>query len=234
MASGAHGYTWTPSTGLDNPNAANPIASPTTTTIYQVVGVDDRGCFRDTALVPVIVFSMPTVEAGADKVMNVGQTIDLMPQVSADVISARWTPSGSIFRDRFPGVTVKPRATTTYTVQVSNRGGCTTTDQLTVNVLCNGANLFIPNTFSPNGDGMNDLFYPRGSGIFTIKSMRIFSRWGEIVFEKNNFNANDLSKAWDGKFKGRPSSPDVFVYVVDVICENNEVLTFKGNVALIK
>ena len=234
MASGAHGYTWTPSTGLDNPTAANPVASPTTTTIYQVVGVDDRGCFRDTALVPVIVFSMPTVEAGADRVLNVGQTIDLIPQVSADVISARWTPTGSIFRDVFPGVTVKPRATTTYTVKVSNSGGCTTTDQLTVNVLCNGANLFIPNTFSPNGDGMNDQFYPRGSGIFTIKSMKIFSRWGEIVFEKNNFNANDVSKAWDGKFKGRPSSPDVFVYVVDVICENNEVLTFKGNVALIK
>jgi gliding motility-associated-like protein len=94
--------------------------------------------------------------------------------------------------------------------------------------------MFIPNTFSPNGDGMNDLFYPRGSGIFTIKSIKIFSRWGEIIFEKNNFNANDASKAWDGTFKGKKLNSDVFVYMVEVVCDNNEKLVFKGNVALIK
>ncbi len=233
-ANGAYTYVWSPSTGLDNPTSASPMASPSTTTTYQVIGTDDKGCFKDTALVPVIVFDIPRVEAGADRTINVGQSIDLIPQVSADVIDARWSPTGSIFRDIFPGVTVKPNATTTYTVLVTNRGGCTASDQLTVNVLCNGANMFIPNTFSPNGDGMNDLFYPRGSGIFTIKSIKIFSRWGEIIFEKNNFNANDASKAWDGTFKGKKLNSDVFVYMVEVVCDNNEKLVFKGNVALIK
>jgi gliding motility-associated-like protein len=233
-ANGAYSYTWSPSTGLDNPTSATPMASPSTTITYQVVGTDDKGCFKDTAYVPIIVFDIPRVEAGADRTINVGQSIDLIPQVSADVIDARWSPTGSIFRDIFPGVTVKPNATTTYTVLVTNRGGCTASDQLTVNVLCNGANMFIPNTFSPNGDGMNDLFYPRGSGIFTIKSIKIFSRWGEIIFEKNNFNANDASKAWDGTFKGKKLNSDVFVYMVEVVCDNNEKLVFKGNVALIK
>jgi gliding motility-associated-like protein len=233
-ANGAYTYVWSPSTGLDNPSSASPMASPSTTTTYQVIGTDDKGCFKDTAYVPVIVFDIPRVEAGADRTINVGQSIDLIPQVSADVIDARWSPTGSIFRDIFPGVTVKPNATTTYTVLVTNRGGCTASDQLTVNVLCNGANMFIPNTFSPNGDGMNDLFYPRGSGIFTIKSIKIFSRWGEIIFEKNNFNANDASKAWDGTFKGKKLNSDVFVYMVEVVCDNNEKLVFKGNVALIK
>ena len=233
-ASGASTYQWTPATGLDNPTAASPMASPTSTTTYQVIGTDDRNCFKDTAYIPIIVFNIPTVEAGIDKTINVGQTITLMPQVSADVTSARWSPTGSIFRDIFPGITVKPRETTIYTVLVSNRGGCSASDQLTVNVLCNGANMFIPNSFSPNNDGMNDLFYPRGSGIFTIKKIKVFSRWGEVVFEKDNFTANDASKGWNGTFKGRQLNPDVFVYMVEVVCDNNEALTFKGNVALLK
>jgi gliding motility-associated-like protein len=81
---------------------------------------------------------------------------------------------------------------------------------------------------------MNDVFYPRGSGVFTIKSFKIFTRWGEVIFEKNNFNANDVSKGWDGTFKGRQLNSDVFVYVVDVICDDNQTLTFKGNIAIIK
>ena len=233
-ASGAATYSWTPVTGLDDPTSATPLASPTVTTRYRVVGTDDRNCFTDTAYVPVIVYKIPTVEAGADRTINVGQTIDLIPSVSNDVIDAKWSPTGAIFRNIFPGITIKPRETTTYRVEVSNQGGCKATDQLTVNVICNGANMFIPNTFSPNGDGANDRFYPRGSGVFSIKTIKIFTRWGEVVFEKNNFNANDPSKAWDGTFKGRQLNPDVFVYMVEVLCDNNTVLTFKGNVALIK
>ena len=72
------------------------------------------------------------------------------------------------------------------------------------------------------------------SSIFRIKSAKIFSRWGEMVFEKNDFTANDASKGWDGTFKGQPLSPDVYVYIIEVICENNTVIPFKGNVALIK
>jgi gliding motility-associated-like protein len=233
-ASGAYAYSWTPTAGLDNPASPTPIASPSITTLYRVIGWDDRNCFRDTAFIPVVVYNIPTVEAGIDRIINVGKTIDLIPSISSDVIDAKWTPTGSIFRNIFPGISVKPRETTTYRVEVSNQGGCTATDQLTVNVICNNANIFIPNTFSPNGDGNNDLFLPRGSGVFRISSMKIFTRWGEVVFEKSNFNANDISKAWDGTFKGRTLNPDVYVYRIDVVCESNEMLQFKGNVVLLK
>lgn len=233
-ASGAANYEWYPSTGLDNPHISSPIATPTASIQYMVVGTDDKGCFKDTAYIPMIVHHNPTVDAGADKSVNVGQSVTLTPRFSPDVSNVVWSPTGSIFMSAPPSITVKPNQTTTYTVQVFNRGGCTAADQLTVNVLCNNANLYIPNTFSPNNDGMNDLFYPRGNGIFTIRQIKIFTRWGEVVFEKNNFNPNDASKAWDGTFKGRKLNPDVFVYVVDVVCDNDNMLTFKGNVALIK
>jgi gliding motility-associated-like protein len=100
--------------------------------------------------------------------------------------------------------------------------------------VCNGSNVFIPNTFSPNGDGANDVFFPRGTGLFKIKTLKIFNRWGQLVFERNSFNANDPALGWDGSFKGVKLPPDVFVYMIDIICDNNSILPFKGNIALIQ
>ncbi|MBU3714740.1 MAG: T9SS type B sorting domain-containing protein, partial [Ferruginibacter sp.] len=234
FASGAERYSWTPSEGLDNPNSGSPMATPFHTTLYRVIGSDDKSCFTDTGYVPLVVYDIPTVDAGLDKTINVGQIIELTPKVSPDVIDAKWSPSGQAFRSVFPNLTIKPRETTTYRVDVFNQGGCTSFDEITINVLCDGANIFIPNTFSPNGDGMNDVFYPRGTGLFSIKRLKIFNRWGEVMFEKNDFLANDANKGWDGSFKGTKLNADVFVYVAEVVCDNNSVLTFKGNVALIK
>ena len=234
FARGANTYVWTPSAGLSNATIANPVATPATTTNYMVVGKDDKGCFKDSAFVPMKVYPIPTVNAGSDKTINIGQTLDLDPTLSTDVINTIWTPTSGIFRNRFPGITVKPPQTTEYTVEVNNAGGCKARDKVTVYVLCNNANVFIPNTFSPNGDGANDVFYPRGTGIFRIKTLRVFNRWGEVVFENSSFNANDASAGWNGTFKGTKLNPDVFVYTIDIICENNTILTYKGNVALIQ
>jgi gliding motility-associated-like protein len=233
-ASGADTYVWSPKTGLNNSTIPNPIATPTETTKYMVVGSDSKGCFKDTGYVPLKVYPIPTVNAGTDKSINVGQTLDLDPVLSSDVTNVTWTPTSGIFRNRFPGITVKPPQTTEYTVEATNIGGCKARDKVTVYVLCNNANVFIPNTFSPNGDGANDIFYPRGTGLFSIRNLRIFNRWGEIVFEKGNFQANDASAGWDGTYKGKKLDPDVFVYTIDILCDNNTILTYKGNVALIQ
>ncbi|MEO6489515.1 MAG: PKD domain-containing protein [Ferruginibacter sp.] len=234
FASGAYTYSWSPSTGLNSTSTATPIASPVVSTLYQVIGTDNLNCFKDTAYVPVTVFDLPTVEAGTDETINVGETIDLIPVISNDVISVIWNPTGSIFRSDYPSVTVRPRQTTTFTVEVTNAGGCVSSDNRTIYVICNGANVFIPNTFSPNGDGANDIFYPRGRGLFSIKSARVFNRWGEVVYEKSNFKPNDSSAGWNGIYKGQPLNTDVYVYVIDIMCDNNTVLTYKGNIALIK
>jgi gliding motility-associated-like protein len=119
-------------------------------------------------------------------------------------------------------------------VQVSNDGGCVSSDEITIQALCNNANIFIPNTFSPNADGMNDVFYPRGKGIFSIKSMRIFNRWGQVVFEKSHFEANDATSGWDGSFKGSKLDADVYVYIVEVLCDNSIIIPVKGNVTLLR
>ena len=73
----------------------------------------------------------------------------------------------------------------------------------------------------------------RGSGI-SVKTFRIFSRWGELVFERTNFSANDPKYGWDGKIRGVPASPDVFVYTAEVVCDNGITYVYKGNTTVLK
>ena len=233
-ANGASTYQWSPARGLSNTTIAAPTAQPDTTTNYRVIGTDEKGCFNDTGFVQLTVFPIPLVNAGEDKTINVGQTVDLNAIVSNDVTAVNWTPTGDIFRNSRDGITVKPTQNTEYIVNVKNAGGCAARDKVTVFVICNGHNVFVPNLFSPNDDGANDLFYPRGTGLFKIKTMRIFNRWGEAVFEKSSFNSNDTSAGWDGKFKGTKLNADVYVYILELICDNNSILSFKGNVTLVR
>ena len=97
------------------------------------------------------------------------------------------------------------------------------------------AHLFVPNAFTPNGDGQDDVFYPRSGGnINMITSFRIYNRWGELLFEKENFLPNDATKAWDGSYKGEPPLSEVFVWVVDGICNTGEKFNSKGSVTIIR
>ena len=92
----------------------------------------------------------------------------------------------------------------------------------------------MPNLFTPNGDGNNDVFYPRGEGLKGIRSFRIYNRWGQLVYERQNIMLNDVNAAWDGKHNGSVLNPDVFVYVVEGICDGGEVMIWKGDISLIR
>ena len=93
-ATGTQVYSWSPSTGLNNPNIANPIARPTTTTTYTVTGSDFKGCFTTTDDVVVNVFPLPTVNVGPDITVPAGTTdLQLTGTYSADVLGLLWSPS---------------------------------------------------------------------------------------------------------------------------------------------
>jgi gliding motility-associated-like protein len=234
LASGADQYSWSPAAGLDNPSVASPQASPSASTLYTLTAKDSLQCFTSTASVYIKVYPIPTVEAGPDATIIVGNSVQLHATGSADVTRWRWVPAYNLSCINCPDPVAAPKKTTQYTLEVRNAGGCFNKDLLTIFVNCNNGELFFPNTFSPNGDGMNDRFYPRAKGTFIIRSMRVFNRWGELMFEKLNFTANDASAGWDGTYKGRVLPPDVFIYAMEVQCENNEVLKYSGNVTLIQ
>jgi gliding motility-associated-like protein len=234
FATGTQVYSWSPSTGLSNPNASSPIARPTTTTTYVVTGSDARGCFITRDSVTISVFPYPVFDLGRDTTITVGSSVQLNPNRSNDITSIVWSPVNGLSCTDCPDPLATPKQRTTYTATVTNNGGCVTKDELTIFVVCTNENIFIPNTFSPNNDGMNDLFYVRGRGLTQIRSVKIFNRWGQQVFLKTNVIANDAGAGWDGTFKGQPLSPDVYVYMVEVVCENNALIMLKGDVMLVR
>ena len=235
FASGANSYSWTPTTGLKKPNIATPDAAPTTTTTYRVIGLDNvaAGCSNDTGFVLVKVNPKPAVSAGMDKTTLAGAPIDLEARYTEDVTLVNWWPTDALSRNGYNTITVRPNKNTEYNVEVTNRAGCSAKDKVNVYVTCNDNNVFIPNTFSPNNDGSNDVFYPRGKGLVKIKSLRIYNRWGNVVFDKSSFNANDATAGWDGTFKGTKLLADVFIYTMEVVCDGGFVLSYNGNISLL-
>jgi gliding motility-associated-like protein len=86
-------------------------------------------------------------------------------------------------------------------VQVRNNYWCQAYDTIKIKVFCASSQVFVPNAFTPDGDGLNDILMVRGIGIVTVKSFRIFNRWGELVFERSNFPPNDPTYGSDGKVR---------------------------------
>jgi gliding motility-associated-like protein len=116
----------------------------------------------------------------------------------------------------------------TYWLQASN-DECKNADTILIKRDCY---INIPNSFTPNGDGLNDYFMPMdlmSAGVTTF-SMNIFNRWGEIIFTTNNLN----SRGWDGKFGGKPQPLGVYVYTIDVVFKNGEQKKYNGNVTLLR
>ncbi len=237
FAEGAVTYQWFPSVYLDNAKSARPIYTPLKDTLinYKVIGYTAMNCFADTGYVAVRSFDKPTINiVQSEIVLNVGSSVQLNAISSNDVIAWRWQPPQGLSSTVIANPVASPAQTTTYAVVASNGGLCVSRDEITIRVVCGNANVFIPNTFSPNNDGMNDMFYPRGKGIFNIKSFRIFNRWGQLVFERFNVPPNNANEGWNGMLNGKELSSDVYVYIIEMQCDNNLVVPFKGNITLIR
>jgi gliding motility-associated-like protein len=233
-ATGAVTYKWIPETGLNNAEISNPMATPETTTSYQVIGYGNDNCFTDTATTTVNVHSAPLINAGEDMVLPTGSSIQLPVTGSSDITTIEWWPVSTLSCADCLTPLASPRENTTYQVTVSNAFGCVSTDEVTVKLVCSSGVVFLPNTFTPNNDGQNDLFYVRGKGIKVAKSFKIYNRWGQLIFERTNFNIEDPSFGWDGRVNGQAVNPDVFVYVAELVCDSNEEFTLKGNVMLVR
>ena len=234
QAFGAPFYQWSPSTGLNNAFIAKPVANITGTTQYQVIGYDSAACFNDTAKVSIRLAERPTVELGQDAVISVGNSYIFKPVVSPDVVSYLWSPLSGLDCSTCPNPVLKVKGNMTFTLKVNNADGCSSLDNINIIVTCDQSTVFIPNTFSPNEDGMNDYFFPRGKGIYSINYFVIFNRWGQKVFEKKNVALNDQNNGWDGKLNGKKAESGAYTYLIEVVCDNNQSLKYSGNINLIQ
>ncbi len=228
-------WKWDLSGGLTS-NKQNVSVNYPDTGIHHIKleAINSLGCKGDTTK-DIIIYPLPVISVTGDTVLIAGGTGQVVPlSYSANATTFNWTPDKTLSCIDCPNPFATPKFTTTYKVQVTDANGCISSRTLTLIVLCNDKNFFIPNTFSPNNDGANDRFYPRGRGLERIQALRIFNRWGELVFEKRNFPANDPASGWDGTYKGKSASSDTYVYMIDIICENANIITYKGNITLIR
>jgi len=230
-ASGGVSYQWTPAASLDVPNIANPSASPTISTQYSVTVTTASGCvFLLTTNVTVSQppSANPSAQANPSFVIT-GNSTTLI-YLGAPGSNVSWLPVGTTTPATGYTVTASPNKPTTYTAIATN-GACSEKATVLVEAYTEGCiekDVFVPNTFTPNGDGQNDILFVRGLKINDIY-FAVYNRWGELVFE-----TNDKTKGWDGIYKTRPADVGVFGWYLKVKCFNGEETFRKGNVTLVR
>jgi gliding motility-associated-like protein len=234
-ATGAVTYNWINATGgLSNTQIANPEAKPVTSTLYTVVGYDAAHCFTDTATVGITVNPLPVINHQPDTETLGGTPVQLQASGSSDIVSWKWSPADYLSCSNCAAPVSTPLAPVNYIVTGTTQFGCTVSDSVLVNLTCAISHVYVPAVFSPNNDGKNDVFTIQGTGVSAIKWMRIFNRWGELIFEKRNSQPGDRSSGWDGMVKNTPSSPGTYIYMAELTCASGEVFPLKGTVILIR
>ncbi|NOT49750.1 MAG: PKD domain-containing protein [Chitinophagaceae bacterium] len=193
---------------------------------------NSTGC-RDTTTQNILVNPLPIINIPGQMTVQAGFPVTIPATYSPNTVSWIWSPSTGLSCGNCPQPAADPNFNTHYQVYFTDDNGCSNLGEIDVIVICKNANLFVPNTFTPNGDGSNDVFYPRGKGLERIILFRIFNRWGEVVFEKRNFPVNNASFGWDGTYKGNKPKADVYVYQVEVFCDNGDIIRLNGNISLI-
>lgn len=214
-------YQWFPQSELSNSQIADPVASPSHTTLYilQVANVDCR--VYDSVLVTVNI--NPSANAGPDKVIIRGQSANLEGVAEGTDITYLWTPGNNITGNTSLTPVVNPLASQIYVLNVFSGKGCETArDSVLVKVY---QQLYVPNAFSPNGDGINDTWFIETLKAYPLAEVKVFNRLGQKIFDNNGQNIS-----WDGKFKGELQNAGIYVYLIDL---KNNGPVIKGKVLLI-
>jgi gliding motility-associated-like protein len=221
-ASGGSSYLWTPSNGLSNPQASNPIASPTETTTY-TVKVSNGGCFATTEIT-INVNKNVTADAGRDQTIFTGQSAILNGKVSGDDFTYFWTPSDYLDDPTKLNPIATPTEDITYTLHTSSNLGCNNSiDEVFIKVY---PKVIIPNTFTPNGDNVNDSWNIPFITSFPNSIVKVTNRYGQLVYQSNG-----TFKAWDGKMNGKDLPPAIYYYSIYL---NKDFKTYTGWVMLMR
>jgi gliding motility-associated-like protein len=228
QASGGDTYQWIPDTYLNDPDISNPIGIPTASVAYNVL-ISDTVCNRYRQLdVRITIDPIPDIEVSRSNDVNC--SIGTAQLIAAGGSRYEWSPASSLNNATVANPVARPHETTTYVVKAYNSIGCFSEDS--VKVLFNktgSAEIYFPNAFSPNGDGKNDVFRVISTGANTLTVFSVYNRWGELIF-----TTNDISRGWDGTFKGILQEPGAYYWFVKAWNQCDGDLFKKGSVILVK
>jgi gliding motility-associated-like protein len=225
-------FSWSPTRTLSNPAILNPIAVPSGTTSYILTVTDTLGCpkpKKDTIVVTVL----PKINAfaGRDTMVVVGQPLQFF---ASGGLVYFWSPGiglNSTTINNPVGIYDSTLNLTKirYKVLVSNEAGCIDSAFITVRIFKTNPQVFVPTAFTPNGDGLNDVFRPIAVGIKQFEYFRVYNRWGQLVF-----STTINGQGWDGNIGGKPQGTNTFVWIVKGIDYLDRPFFKKGTVTLIR
>lgn len=228
--------TFSPAIYLNDPHAANPYVFPAENIEYTLTVTDSLGCFTDSIRTRVRVNPNPIIEIGNDQVLAFGEPYRIIPTTNSGALQYQWTSNASYGIQgcstcSFVNGTALDNET--LTLEVTDPKGCKATDRVNIIIDCNTKQLFVPSAFTPDGDGLNDYFYPITRGYNEVKSFSIFDRSGMKVYERKNLKPNEPTSGWDGTIRGSKPNTQSFVWMVQVECDG-QLITRKGSFTLIR
>jgi len=221
-------FDWEPEDAIiSGGDTGNPILIASEMETFTVnITYDSLGCMTSESYAITTTSFNVEAESAPDTIINAGEEVEIYVIDPQDGYMYEWSTG-----ETDEVITVAPEETTTYTVTVTDEMGCTAIASVTVTVRmpkCDETDVFIPTAFTPNGDGINDVLYVR-SKIIDEMELLIYNRWGEEIFR-----TTDQNMGWDGTYKGKRLSPDVFAYTLRVLCINQDEFSSRGNVSLVK
>lgn len=232
QGSGGSVYTWSPAIYLNTTSGANPVSTPTLSTVYFLSVRDHNNC-------PSLISDMVRISVKRemsvqtfpfDTIVAPGETFQLL--AVSNGISYNWSPATGLSDTGIanPYVTVGSRVGDEIYYQVSavDSEGCRGEGYVRIKIHL-GPAIYVPTAFTPNNDGKNDRFTPHPVGISRYNYFRVFNRWGQVLF-----SSRQLHHGWDGNFNGQAQPAGTYVWMIEGITNDNKVINKKGTVTLIR
>ncbi len=223
--SNASTYSWSPTTGLNNPSVANPVASPLTTTNYVLTA--SLGSCSKTDDVNVFITESVLVDAGPPITIIQGEHVQIFATATG-ATNYSWIPVTGLSSSTVLSPVVQPVSTTLYTITATNDLGCSASDDVLVTVIpyC----VRVRNAFTPNGDGINDIWkvYDNYECLRNV-TVHVFNRYGSEIYSSKDYH-ND----WDGRYKGKSVPDGTYYAVVDFVLISGKSFTAKTDLTILR
>jgi gliding motility-associated-like protein len=240
----APGYRWQvngASVGTDGPGVGTDGATYTSSTfsnndIITCILTSNATCASPATVasnpVAMTVYPLPVIAPGQVFYMYGGQPVTLNPVISGSIARFLWTPAAGLSVDTIRDPIASLPVSTLYTLEVQTTDGCQSSSIIKVEPV---QKMGIPNAFTPNGDGNNDVFYVLGGPPGArVKDLAVFNRWGEQIFQVRDAAPGDRRFGWNGSYKGSPAPTGTYVYMIIVEFADATQQKFSGTVNLIR
>lgn len=230
---GIPGYTYTLNNQAPTPAVLPIIIADLDPGTYTLDFIDKNGCKASDAFnINQSNSSNLFLDIGPDITIESGKQIGLSPDLNFIPKEINWVPATGLNCSTCIDPVFKYDSTITYILNIKDENGCEVKDEITINVLSKNV-LFVPNVFSPNGDGINDrLNIFTSDKVVAIKRFAIFDRWGENLYDVSDLPLNSTDYGWDGKQRGSKANQGVYVYYLLVTLQDGTDKVFKGDITL--